>query len=348
MFDIDVKRKEIGKLELKMNKPGFWDEHSEAQKIMEKLRELKDDVLLWDEVHKEYDNVCLLNELAVLEKDKDLYQETKKNLKKLKNDVEQMELRSWFTEKFDQHDCIVSIHPGAGGIESQDWAEILLRMYLRWAERRDFKSEINDIQADEEAGIKSVTFTVKGKNAYGFLRVEKGVHRLVRISPFDASSRRHTSFSSVDVIPVIEEDIEIIIDPKDLRIETYRASGAGGQHVNVTDSAVRITHIPTGTVAQCQNERSQFQNKDTAMKILRSRLFEKERERKREELTKIRGEKKEIAWGSQIRSYILHPYSLAKDHRTGVEKGNIQAVLDGDLDDFIIGCHRQRVAEKKG
>ncbi len=326
----------------------MWDNPAEAQKMMGKLKELKEDVSLWDEIHREYDDLCLLNELAVSEKDENLSGEVEENLKKLKKDIEKMELESWFTGKFDHHDSIVSIHSGAGGIESQDWAEMLLRMYLRWAERKDFKTEINDIQVDEEAGIKNVTFTVRGRNAYGFLRAEKGVHRLVRISPFDASSRRHTSFSSVDVIPFIDEDIEIVIDVKDLRIETYRASGAGGQHVNVTDSAVRITHIPTSTVAQCQSERSQFQNKDTAMKILRARLFVKEQERKREELTKLRGEKREIAWGSQIRSYILHPYSLAKDHRTGVEKGNVQAVLNGDLDDFIVAYHRQRVAEKKG
>jgi len=300
---------------------------------------------MWDKIHCEYEDLCLLNELAVSEKDNGLSRETGENLKKFKKDVEQIELRSWFTEEFDHHDAIVSIHPGAGGIESQDWAEMLLRMYLRWAEKKGFKSEIIDIQAGEEAGIKSVTFIVKGKNACGFLRAEKGVHRLVRISPFDAAHRRHTSFSSVDVIPMVEEDIEIIIDPKDLRIETYRASGAGGQHVNVTDSAVRITHVPTSTVAQCQSERSQFQNKDTAMKILRARLFEREQERKREKLAKLRGEKKEIAWGSQIRSYVLHPYSLAKDHRTGVEKGNIRAVLDGELDDFVIAYHRKRVAD---
>jgi len=312
---------------------------------MGELSSLKEDVSLWDEVHRKYDDMCLLNELAVSEKDEELSREIEDNLEKLKDDVEQIELKSWFTEEFDHHDAIVSIHPGAGGTESQDWAEIILRMYLRWSEKKGFKSEINDIQIGEEAGIKSVTFTVKGKNAYGLLKAEKGVHRLVRISPFDASSRRHTSFSSVDVIPVVEEDIEVAIDPNDLRIETYRATGAGGQHVNVTDSAVRITHMPTNVVAQCQSERSQFQNKETAMKILKARLFEKERERKREKLVKIRGEKKEIAWGSQIRSYVLHPYSLTKDHRTGVEKGNVQAVLDGELDNFIVAYHRKIVVD---
>jgi len=334
-------------LELRTSKLGFWDDAAKAQKIMGKLNSLKEDVSMWDKIYCEYEDLCLLNELAVSEKDKGLSRETEENLKKFKKDVEQIELRSWFTEEFDHHDAIVSVHPGAGGIESQDWAEMLLRMYLRWVGKKGFKSEISDIQAGEEAGIKSVTFIVKGKNACGFLRAEKGVHRLVRISPFDAAHRRHTSFSSVDVIPMVEEDIEIVINPKDLRIETYRASGAGGQHVNVTDSAVRITHVPTGTVAQCQSERSQFQNKDTAMKILRARLFEREQKQKREKLAKLRGEKKEIAWGSQIRSYVLHPYSLAKDHRTGVEKGNVRAVLDGELDDFVIAYHRKRVADSR-
>lgn len=217
---------------------------------------------------------------------------------------------------------------------------MLLRMYLRWAERRGFKTEIDEYWPGEEAGLKTVTFTVKGKNAYGFLQAEKGVHRLVRISPFDFAKRRHTSFSSVDVIPVVDEEIEIEIDPKDLRVETFRSAGAGGQHVNVTDSAVRITHLPTGIVASCQNERSQLQNREIAMRILKSRLYEREEEKRAEELLRLRGEKKDIAWGSQIRSYVLHPYSLVKDHRTNLEKGNPQAVLDGEIDGFIVAYHQ--------
>jgi peptide chain release factor 2 len=252
-------------------------------------------------------------------------------------------MASWFTEELDTHDAIAAIHPGAGGIESQDWAEMLLRMYLRWAEKRGFRTTLNEVTAGDEAGIKSATFTVSGKYVYGLLKAEKGVHRLVRISPFDYSKRRHTSFASVDVIPAIEDEIEIVIDPKDLRVETYRATGAGGQHVNVTDSAVRITHLPTGIQAQCQNERSQIKNRVEAMKILRARLFEHEREKKAKELEEIRGEKKEIAWGSQIRSYIFHPYSMVKDHRTSIEKGNVQAVMDGDLEDFIIEYLRSQV-----
>jgi peptide chain release factor 2 len=235
------------------------------------------------------------------------------------------------------------IHTGAGGTESQDWANMLLRMYLRWADAQGFKPTINEVSSEESIGIKSATITIEGPYAYGLLKAEKGVHRLVRISPFDASSRRHTTFASVDVIPAIEQDIEVTIDPGDLRIDTYRASGAGGQHVNVTDSAVRITHLPTGIVVQCQNERSQFQNKDSALKILKSRLYEYEQARRDEELELQRSEKKEVAWGSQIRSYVLAPYTMVKDHRTGVEKGNAQGVLDGDLNDFIAGWHQWRL-----
>ena len=235
----------------------------------------------------------------------------------------------------DRANAILSIHPGAGGTESQDWAEMLLRMYLRWAERRGYKTEITDYQPGEGAGIRDATITVSGEYAYGYLRAEKGVHRLVRISPFDANKRRHTSFVSVNIIPEIEDDIKIEIDEEDLRIDTYRSSGAGGQHVNKTDSAVRITHIPTGIVVQCQNERSQHKNKATAMKILRSHLYKEEEEKQRERLEKIQGEKKEIGWGNQIRSYVLHPYRLVKDLRTKVEVGNADAVLDGEIDMFI-------------
>ncbi len=235
------------------------------------------------------------------------------------------------------------VHTGAGGTESQDWANMLLRMYLRWADSEGYRSTINEVSAEESVGIKSATITIDGPNVYGLLQAEKGVHRLVRISPFDAAKRRHTTFASVDVIPAIDEDIEITVDPQDLRIDTYRASGAGGQHVNVTDSAVRITHLPTGIVVQCQNERSQFQNKETALKILKARLYEHEQARRDEELEVQRGEKKDIAWGSQIRSYVLHPYTMVKDHRTSVEKGNAAGVLDGDLNEFITGWHRWRL-----
>ncbi len=260
----------------------------------------------------------------------------------LQRQLDRIEEESLFAGEYDHADAIVSIHPGAGGLESQDWAEMLLRMYLRWSEARGFTLDLNEVQPGEGGGIKSATFTVHGRGAFGLLNAEKGVHRLVRISPYDQARRRHTSFASVDVIPLTEEEISVEIDPKDLRIDTYRSSGAGGQHVNVTDSAVRITHIPTGITASCQNERSQIQNRETAMHILRARLLERARQEQEAELRKLRGEHMEIGFGSQIRSYVLHPYRMAKDHRTDLEVGNVDAVLDGDLDEFIDAYLRSR------
>jgi len=250
-------------------------------------------------------------------------------------EVGRLELTTVLSGKHDRGNAILSINPGAGGTESQDWAQMLLRMYLRWAEGRGFRSEVLDLQPGEEAGIKGATVTMSGPNAYGYLKAETGVHRLVRISPFDASRRRHTSFASVYVYPELEEDIQVLIDERELRIDTFRSSGAGGQHVNVTDSAVRITHLPTGIVVSCQNERSQHKNRAVAMKVLRARLYERARQEQEQELDRLGGEKKEIAWGSQIRSYVLAPYQLVKDHRTGVETGNVDAVLDGRIDSFI-------------
>ena len=250
-------------------------------------------------------------------------------------ELERQELQMMLGGEYDRLGAIVSIHPGAGGTEAQDWAEMLLRLYLRWAERRGFKSDLADLQPGDGGGIKNATFEVEGEFAYGYLRAEAGIHRLVRISPYDANARRHTSFASVFVFPAIDDKVEVTINPADLRIDTFRASGAGGQHVNKTDSAVRFTHLPTGIVVTCQNERSQHKNRAMAMKILRARLFELEQRKKREELEKFSKEKKEIAWGSQIRSYVLHPYQMVKDHRTGVEAGNTNAVLDGDIDQFI-------------
>lgn len=310
------------------------------------LSELKGDIELHDRIKEELDNLFLLNELALSEEDVELSEEIGKSITELTHNLDELEERLWFTEEIDVKDAILMIHPGAGGTESQDWANMLLRMYLRWADRRGFKTILNEVSAEEEAGIKSATVTVKGRYAFGLLTSEKGVHRLVRISPFDAARRRHTSFASVDVVPAVDEEITITIDPKDLKVETYRSSGAGGQHVNVTDSAVRVTHLPTGIVVQCQNERSQMQNKETALKILRSRLYERELEEKEREMAAARGEKREIAWGSQIRSYVLHPYTMVKDHRTGTEKGNAQAVLDGGLDDYIHAYHRWKVTKK--
>jgi len=267
-------------------------------------------------------------------------------LESLEKEITETEIRSLLSGPHDGNNAIVTIHPGAGGTESQDWAEMLLRMYLRWAERNGYRTEITDYQPGEEAGLKSVTFLVEGQYAYGYLSAEIGVHRLVRISPFDSNARRHTSFASVFVTPEIEEDIDIEIDEKDLRIDTYRSSGAGGQHVNVTDSAVRITHLPTGIVVQCQNERSQHRNKDMAMKILMSKLWELQQEEKRKELNEIEENKADIAWGSQIRSYVLHPYRLAKDHRTKLEVGDVDSVLDGALEAFITTYLKQKSRQK--
>lgn len=333
------------KLEKGASKPGFWDDPETAQNVMAKLSDIKDDIGAWERAEDESEELEIMNELAVSEKDEPLSVEVGKSLGRLKRYVDELELRSWFSDPLDSHNAIVTVRPGAGGTESQDWAEMLMRMIVQWAKGKDFQVSISEFAPGEEAGIKTATFTVQGKHAYGFLQAERGVHRLVRISPFDYGGRRHTSFASVDVIPEVERDVEIIIDPADLRIETFRSTGAGGQHVNVTDSAVRITHVPTGVVAQCQNERSQSKNKETAMIILRARLFERIQEEKAREEAERHKQKKEIAWGSQIRSYVIHPYQLVKDHRTGLEKGNVQAVLDGEIDDFIIAYHRQRILE---
>jgi peptide chain release factor 2 len=267
--------------------------------------------------------------------DSEAARETAATLSAARSELERQELHLMLGGEYDRLGAIVSIHPGAGGTEAQDWAEMLLRLYLRWAERRGYKTDLADLQPGDGAGIKSATFEVDGEYAYGYLKAEAGIHRLVRISPYDANARRHTSFASVFIFPAIDDKVEVVINPADLRIDTFRASGAGGQHVNKTDSAVRFTHIPTGIVVTCQNERSQHKNRAMAMKILRARLFELEQRKKREELEKFSKEKKEIAWGSQIRSYVLHPYQMVKDHRTGVEAGNTNAVLDGDIDQFI-------------
>lgn len=302
---------------------------------MAELASLRNAVENWERLDAERRDLEELAQLAEEEGDPGLEEEIARGARELRRKVDRLEEESLLGGELASHDAIVSIHPGAGGLESQDWAEMLLRMYLRWAENRGFKVDLNDVQPGEGGGIKSATFTVHGRNAYGLLLAEKGVHRLVRISPFDASRRRHTSFASLDVIPMLDEEEGVEIDPKDLRVETYRSSGAGGQHVNVTDSAVRITHIPTGIVVSCQNERSQIQNRQTAMRILEARLFELARREREKEIEKLRGERKDIGFGSQIRSYVLHPYRMAKDHRTGMEVGNVDAVLDGDLDDFI-------------
>ena len=326
---------EIDELEQKMNAPDFWNDQENAKKILKQSSALKDK---WEKVaglESKLEDISLLIELIEESEDKDLEEDLKSSMDELEKAIEEFNLETLLSGEYDANDVIFSIHPGAGGTESHDWAEMLLRMYLRWAEKKGFKVTTLDYQPGDEAGIKSVTVSIEGNNAYGYLKSEKGVHRLVRISPFDASGRRHTSFASVDITPQIEEDSTIEIDTDDLRIDTYRSSGAGGQHVNKTESAIRITHIPTGIVVQCQNERSQIQNRETAMKMLLSKLVEiKEREHK-EKIEDIQGEYGQIAWGNQIRSYVFHPYSMVKDHRTNAETGNVQAVMDGDLELFI-------------
>jgi peptide chain release factor 2 len=316
-----------------MQEPGFWDdqkraasvsaEHSRAMRKLQSFRGLESEVADLDGL------------LALTEEDDELAGELAGQLDDLERRLDELEEARLFQGPYDAGGAVVTVHSGAGGTDSQDWAEILLRMYLRWAQRRGFEVELTEASPGEEAGLKSATFLVRGENAYGLFSAEKGVHRLVRLSPFDAAHRRHTSFALVEVSPLLEDDVDVEIDDGDLRIETYRASGAGGQHVNKTDSAVRITHIPTKTVVQCQNERSQSSNKQTAMKLLKSKLVELEEQRRREELARERGEAQDVAWGSQIRSYVLHPYTMVKDHRTGYEMGDANRVLDGDLDGFV-------------
>ena len=282
-----------------------------------------------------WQDLTVLVEMADEEEDLSVLSEVKEGVASLTKRLEQMKLETLLSGPYDKNNAILTLHAGAGGTEAQDWAEMLFRMYVRWAERRGFQTETLDYLAGEEAGIKSVTFLISGLNAYGYAKAEKGVHRLVRISPFDASGRRHTSFASLEVMPELDDDVKIDINPEDLKVDTYRASGAGGQHINKTDSAIRITHLPTGIVVSCQNERSQHKNRDIAMKMLMAKLMELKEQENQEKIEDLKGDLKEIAWGSQIRSYVFHPYNLVKDHRTGFEMGNIGAVMDGDLDGFI-------------
>lgn len=334
----------MAELEERLSDPSLWDDPPRAQRLTTRLARIREDVERYERLAERLEEAEVLDQLLDEQADTATEAELREHLDTLASDVDRLELAALLSGEFDDADAIATLHAGAGGTESQDWAEMLLRMYLRWAEREGFEVELDEVSPGEEAGVKSATFTVKGKNAYGILSTERGVHRLVRISPFDASSRRHTSFASLDVVPVIEEDAEIEIDPNDLRIDTYRSSGAGGQHVNVTDSAVRITHLPTGITAACQNERSQMQNRAVAMRILKARLAEIARREREEKIENLRGERREIQFGSQIRSYVLHPYRLVKDHRTNVEVGNVDGVLDGDLERLIEAELRRRAA----
>ena len=315
--------------------PDFWSDQDKAKKVQRELGQLQDIIEVWEKNFSDLEEAGMLLEMAIEEKDQDVQREVAASISGLVGRIDQVELECMFSGEHDVNNAMLTIHAGAGGTEAQDWAEMLLRMYLRWAEDKGFGTSILDYLPGDEAGVKSVTIMIKGRHAYGMLRAEVGIHRLVRISPFDASGRRHTSFASVMVMPELDDTIEIDVNEKDLRVDTYRASGAGGQHVNKTDSAIRITHLPTGIVVQCQNERSQHRNRDMVMKMLMARLYEKEQEEKAKEQQNLHGDKKEIAWGSQIRSYVLQPYRLIKDHRTGHEEGNVDGVLDGHLDEFI-------------
>jgi peptide chain release factor 2 len=323
--------------------PDFWDDQQKAQGIINELNALKDLVNEYNGLQSVFENLEVTYELVKEEPDEEFQTELESELTDLSGRLNQFELQLLLSEPYDRNDAILELHPGAGGTESQDWGSLLLRMYTRWAERKGFKVETLDYLPGDEAGIKSVTLSIKGHNAYGYLKAEKGVHRLVRISPFDSAGRRHTSFVSCDVTPEFNDEIEIEVRSEDIKVDTYRASGAGGQHINKTESAIRITHLATGIVVTCQNQRSQIKNREQAMKMLKSKLYQLEIEKKEEQMAEIRGEQKEIGWGSQIRSYVFHPYSMVKDHRTNVEMGNIGAVMDGDIDMFIDAYLRSKI-----
>ena len=344
---LEVSRKEekIAELEYKMGEPTFWDDAEAAQKINQELADLKGSVDKCKALREKYDDAATLLEMGLEEKDESMEADVKAELDAIADGLEALQLEVLLSAPYDANNAILTLHAGAGGTEAQDWTQMLLRMYGRWAERHGFAVETADLLPGDEAGVKSATLFIKGHNAYGFLKSEKGIHRLVRISPFDAQARRHTSFSACDIMPEIDDNVDVNINMSDVRVDTYRASGAGGQHINKTSSAIRITHLPTGIVVTCQNERSQLQNKAFAMNILRSRLYEMELEKREAELDELRGPKHDIGFGNQIRSYVLYPYQLVKDLRTGVETGNVDSVLqDGDLDKFIIAYHRWVVA----
>lgn len=336
LFDIAHLKEELISLQEKMNQPNFWEKQEEANAVVTELKRKEKTMEQYKKTQQELVNLEELTDLLLQEYDPESAIEVVKETKHIEKTINKMEIASLFSGKYDKNNAILTLHPGAGGTESQDWVQMLYRMYTKWALANGFQVKELDYLEGEEAGIKSVTFLVSGLYAYGNLKGEMGVHRLVRISPFDAGGRRHTSFASVEVLPEISDDIEIDIRPEDLRIDTYRASGAGGQHINKTDSAIRITHLPTNIVVSCQSERSQIQNKETAMKMLKSKLLDLKEKENKDKIEDLKGVQREIAWGSQIRSYVFHPYNLVKDHRTGYETGNTSAVMDGDLNEFIL------------
>lgn len=344
LFDLDEKQERIAELEEKMTDPDFWNDQDSAQGVINESNGLKEQVDTFLSMESTYEDLEVSYELVKEESDKELEAELANGVSELSQTIDQFELQLLLSEPYDKNNAILELHPGAGGTESQDWASMLLRMYTRWADQKGFKVETMNYLPGDEAGVKSVTLLIKGHNAYGYLKAEKGVHRLVRISPFDSSGRRHTSFVSCEVMPELDENVEIEVATEDLKVDTYRASGAGGQHINTTDSAVRITHLPTNTVVTCQNERSQIKNREQAMKMMKAKLYQLKIEEQQQELAEIRGEQKDIGWGSQIRSYVFHPYSMVKDHRTNHEIGNTSSVMDGDLDTFIDAYLRSSLA----
>ena len=336
LFDIDRLKNNLKELENKINEPNFWNDQEKANKITTDMKRIERKIKHFCDTEKELKNIDELNEMLLKEYDSETAIEILKETKKIEKEIKKMEMEVLFAGKYDQNNAIITLHPGAGGTESQDWVQMLYGMYNKWATSNCFKVKELDYLEGDEAGIKSVTALISGDYAYGNLKGEMGVHRLVRISPFDAGGRRHTSFASVEVLPEITDDIQIDIKPEDLRIDTYRSSGAGGQHINKTDSAIRITHLPTNIVVSCQSERSQIQNRETAMKMLKSKLFDLKEKENKEKIEDLKGVQRDIAWGSQIRSYVFHPYNMVKDHRTGYETSNTTAVMDGDINDFIL------------
>ena len=334
-FDVENKEKELKELESKTTENDFWNDTDNSSKVLKQINNLKSKVEGFKKLNNELNNLLEMSELLQSEEDEELAKELLKSTYTLEKDIEKLEITTLLSGKYDNNNAILTIHPGAGGTEAQDWAEMLYRMYTRWANANGYEVKELDYLEGDEAGLKSVTFSVNGDYAYGYLKGEMGVHRLVRISPFDAGGRRHTSFASVEVLPEITDDIELDINPDDIKMDVYRASGAGGQHINKTSSAVRLTHIPTGIIVACQTERSQFQNRDTAMKMLKSKLLNLKEKEQKDTIDELKGIQMDIAWGSQIRSYVFCPYTLVKDHRTNYEVGNVQAVMDGDLNGFI-------------
>ena len=348
---LDAKRERIDQLEQSMEAPGFWDNVEESQKVMKEVKSLKKVVEEYEELKTKFEDAETLIDMAEEEEDQELAAEAQDTVDSFQEEYEKLRISTLLTGEYDRNNAILTLHAGAGGTESCDWVSMLYRMYTRWAGKKGYETEVLDYLDGEEAGIKSVTVKIKGENAFGYLRSERGVHRLVRISPFNAAGKRQTSFASCDVMPEIEEDLEVEIADEDIRVDTYRASGAGGQHINKTDTAIRITHIPTGIVVQCQNERSQHKNKDQAMKMLKTKLFLLKEQQHLEKLSDIRGDVSDNGWGSQIRSYVLQPYTMVKDHRTNEESGNPSAVLDGDLDPFMnayLAWENQQNQQKEG